>query len=217
MILVMAEFNYKLEDGKYTLYKDGKTLTNPHGIVITTDNEELAKKMEEALKKRKGYTSPKSILTYHYTYSNLKENYDQEFSVNDFSNSANYEALMGDNYLMFRQPSPVRQAIAVYFEKELPECFKMYNLYQLTAVLVVLTAYESWMLSHYIITDICEKLFDEEGDADYKTLKQELLDDLEEFECDELGGDPDDKAYVKHLKEIGDMIDTFVYYFTLGV
>jgi hypothetical protein len=54
-------------------------------------------------------------------------------------------------------------------------------------------------------------------DADYETLKQEFLDDLEEFECDELGGDPDDKAYVKHLKEIGDMIDTFVYYFTLGV
>ena len=29
----MAEFNYKLEDGKYTLYKDGKPLTNPHGVV----------------------------------------------------------------------------------------------------------------------------------------------------------------------------------------
>ena len=191
----MAKYTYKQENNKYVFYKDEKPLTNPHGIVITTDNEELAKKMdekpltnphgivittdneelakkmEEALKKRKGYISPKSILTYHYTYCNLKENYDQEFIVNDFSNSANYEALMGDNYLMFRQPSPVRQAIAVYFEKELPECFKMYNLYQLTAVLVVLTAYESWMLSHYIITDICEKLFDEEGDADYETLK----------------------------------------------
>jgi len=213
----MAKYTYKQENNKYTLYKDGKPLTNPHGVVITTDNEELAKKMEEALKKRKGYTSPKSILTYHYTYSNLKENYDHEFIVNDFSNSANYEALMGDNYLMFRQPSPVRQAIASHFEKELPECFQIYNLYQLTAVLVVLTAYESWMLSHYIITDICEKLFDEEEDADYETLKQEFLDDLEEFECDELGEDPDDKAYIKHLKEIGDMIDTFVYYFTLGV
>ena len=212
----MAEINYKLEDGKYTLYKDGKPLTNPHGIVITTDNEGLAKKMEEALKKRKGYASPKSILTYHYTYCNLKEHYGQEFVVNDFSESANYDALMGDNYLMFRQPSPVRQAIASCFEKELPECFQKYNLYQLTAVLVVLTAYESWMLSHYIITDICEKLFDEEEDADYETLKQDFLDDFEEFECDELGEDPDDKAYIKHLKEIGDMIDTFVYYFTLG-
>lgn len=213
----MAEFNYKLEDGKYTLYKDGKPLTNPHGVVITTDNEELAKKIEETLKKRKGYTSPKSILTYHYTFCNLKESCGQEFVVNDFSESANYDALMGDSYLMFRQPSPVRQAIASYYEKELPRCFQMYNLYQLTAVLVVLTAYESWMLSHYIITDICEKLFDEEEDADYETLKQEFLDDLEEFECDELGEDPDDKAYIKHLKEISDMIDTFVYYFSLGV
>ena len=213
----MTEFNHKLEDGKYTLYKDGKPLTNPHGVVITTDNEELAKKIEEALKKRKGYTSPKSILTYHYTYCNLKKDYDQEFIVKDFTDSASYDALMGDNYLMFRQPSPVRQAIAVYFEKELPECFQIYNLYQLTAVLVVLTAYNSWMLSHYIITDICEKLSNEDEDADYETLKQEFLDDLEEFECEELGGDPDDKAYVKHLKEIGDMIDTFVYFFTLGV
>ncbi len=212
----MAEFNYKLEDGKYTLYKDGKPLTNPHGIVITTDNEELAKKMEEALKKRKGYTSPKSILTYHYTYCNLKEYYGQEFVVNDFSESANYDALMGDNYLMFRQPSPVRQAIASCFEKELPACFQNYNLYQLTAVLVVLTAYESWMLSHYIITDICEKLIDKEEDADYENLKQEFLDDLEEYECNELGDNSYDKAYIKHLKEMGDMIDTFVYYFTLG-
>ena len=99
--------------------KDGKPLTNPHGIVITTDNEELAKKMEEALKKRKGYTSPKSILTYHYTYSNLKENYDHEFIVNDFSNSANYEALMGDNYLMFRQPSPVTTSDSELFRRRI--------------------------------------------------------------------------------------------------
>ena len=35
--------------------------------------------------------------------------------------------------------------------------------------------------------------------------------------CEESGGDPDDNAYIKHLKEIGDMIDTFVYYFTLSV
>ena len=45
----MAEFNYKLEDGKYTLYKDGKPLTTPQGIVITTDNEELAKNQEAIL------------------------------------------------------------------------------------------------------------------------------------------------------------------------
>ena len=51
----MAEFNYKLEEGEYTLYKDGKPLTNPHCIAIVTDNEELAKKMEEALKKRRGF------------------------------------------------------------------------------------------------------------------------------------------------------------------
>ena len=43
----MAEFNYKLEDGKYTLYKDGKPLTNPHGVVITTDNEDLLRRWKK--------------------------------------------------------------------------------------------------------------------------------------------------------------------------
>lgn len=199
----MAEYTYKLEDGKYTMYKDGNPLTNPHGVVITTDNEGLAKKMEEALKKRKGFTSPKSILTYHYTYCNLEKD-GRDFIIDAFIEGATYDALMADVYLMFRQPGPVREAIVVYFEKELPRFFQKYNLYQLTAILVVWVAYESWMLSYYIITDICNKLSDEKEKADYKTLKKEFMEDLEEFECDE-----------KLLKELSGVIDTFVYYFTL--
>ena len=212
----MANYSYKQEDGKYLIYKDEKFLSTPHGNQISADTEELATKLVEALSKRKGYKSASSILTYHYTYSNLAAQYDLEFIANDFSNCADYDALINDEYLMFRQPSPVRQAIATYFEKDLPECFHMYNYYQLTAVLVIHTAYYSWMLSHYIITDICEKLFDKDNDTDYETLKQEFMDDLEEFECDELGGDPDNKEYIKHLKEIGNMIDVFVYYFCHG-
>jgi hypothetical protein len=210
----MAKYSYKQEEGKYLIYKDEKPLSTPHGVSVSADTKELATKLVEALSKRKGYKSASSILTYHYTYSNLAAQYDLEFIANDFSNCVGYDALMNDDYLMFRQPSPVRQTIATYFEKALPERFHMYNYYQLSAVLVVHTVYWSWMLSHYIITDICEKLDDE--DADYETLKEEFMDDLEEFECDELGGDPDDKEYMKHLKEISNMIDVFVYYFWLG-
>lgn len=209
----MAKFSYRQEEDKYLIYKDEKPLSTPHGAPVSAHTEELAIKLVEALSTRKGYKSPSSILTYHYTYSNLVAQYDLEFIANDFSNCVGYESLMNDDYLMFRQPSPVRQAIAVFFEKDLPERFHMYNYNQLAAVLVVHTAYNSWMLSHYIITDICEKLYEEDNDDDYETLKQEFMDDLEEFECEELGGDTDDKYYIKHLNEIANMIDTFVYYF----
>ena len=37
----MAKYTYKQENNKYVFYKDEKPLTNPHGIVITTDDDEL--------------------------------------------------------------------------------------------------------------------------------------------------------------------------------
>lgn len=211
----MANFSYKLKGSEYVLLKDNQPLKTPHGVVVTANSEELAKRLVEALKKRKGYTSPKSILTYHYTYCNLMAQYDTEFVANDFSNCVSADMLMNDDYLLFHQPSPIRPAYASFFEKELPERFHIYNMNQLAAVLVIQTAYGSWMLSHYMIIDICEKLFEEDETYDLETLKQEFLDDLEEYECEELGGDPDDKEYIKHLKDIGDVIDMFVYYFCL--
>jgi len=211
----MANYTYKLENGEYIIYEDGKVLKTPNDVVVKTTKEGLAKHLITNLEHKMGYSVPFSFLTYHYTYCNLEAQYDLDFIADDFSNCVDYESLLNDDYLMFRQPSPVRQAIAQFFAKELPEIFHKYNLYQLSAILVIQTAYHSWMLSHYIIADIIEKLY-EDDDADLDALKEEFLDDLEEFECDELGEDPDDKAYIKHLKEIGDMIDTFVYYFTLG-
>ena len=177
--------------------------------------EELAKSLLTNLEHKMGYSAPFSLLTYHYTYCNLEAQYDLNFIADDFSNCVDYESLMNDDYLMFRQPSPVRQAIAQFFEKELPENFHNYNLYQLTAILVIHSAFNSWMLSQYIIADIIEPLYDEDNNTDYETLKQEFMDDLEEFECEELGGDPDDEEYKKHLKDISPMIDTFVKYFTI--
>ena len=45
----MAQYTYQQENGEYVFYKDGKPLTTPQGIVITTDNEELAKNQEAIL------------------------------------------------------------------------------------------------------------------------------------------------------------------------
>jgi hypothetical protein len=121
---------------------------------------------------------------------------------------------MNDDYLMFRQTSPVWQPIAVFFDKELTEHFHAYNWYQLSAVLVIQTAFHSWMLSHYIIADLLEPLYNVK-DVDFSALKEKFLDDLEEYECDKFGCASEDDAYIKHRQEMSDTIDTFALYFTL--
>ena len=209
----MANYTYRLENGEYVFYEDDKVLKTPNDVVVKTTKEGLAKHLLTNLEHKMGYSAPFSLLTYHYTYCNLESQYDQNFIADDFTNCVDYEALMNDDYLMFRQPSPVRQAIAQFFAKELPENFHNYNLYQLTAILVIQSAFNSWMLSQYIIADIIEKS-NEDKDADFAALKEDFLDDLEDFECEEFGCDPDDDGFIRHLKEIGDTIDAFVLYFT---
>ena len=210
----MAEYKYQLENGEYVFYEDDKVLKTPNDVVVKTTKEGLAKHLLTNLEHKMGYTAPFSFLTYHYTYCNLEAQYDQKFIADDFSNCVDYEVLMNDDYLMFRQPSPVRQAIAQFFAKELPENFHNYNLYQLTAILVIHSAFNSWMLSQYIIADIIQPLYENE-DADIDALKEEFLDDLEEFECEELGCDPEDEAYIRHCKDIRNTISAFLYYFNL--
>ena len=211
----MAEYKYQLENNEYFLYEDGKMMTTPHGAVIKTENENLAKELIEELDAGKGFTSPSSLLTYHYTYCNLREQYDLKTLVEKFSISANCVALMSDEYLLFHQPSPIKQAYATYFEQALPECFKSYNFYQFAAIMVVLTAYESMMLAYYIIIDIYEKMLKNET-ADYQTLKEEFLEDLQDYELEQFGIDFDnDNPHDEHLQNIDNMIDAFVQYFNL--
>ena len=210
----MADYTYKLENDEYVFYKDGEVLKTPHNAVIKTTNEQFAELLLTNLKHMVGYTAPFSFLTYHYTYCNLDSESTQEIIANDFSNCISYDSLMNDDYLMFRQPGPVKQAIAVYYEKKLPERLHTYNLYQLSAILVIQTAFQSWMLSHYIIADIIEPLYDDEN-ADLEALKEEFLDDLEEYECEEFDCDPEDDAYIRHRKVLSQTITAFVSYFTL--
>ena len=208
----MAEYIYKQEGDKFVLYENGAPLTNPDNVVIATSNEDLAKELVAELKAEKGYTSPASLLTYHYTYCNLEQGDFAEL-VEQSCQHASYERLIWDEYLMLHQDSPVKQAIASYVETDYPELFKSYNLYQLTAILVVWCAYESLMLSYYIIADICNPLMEDES-ADYESLKESFMEDLENFEREQ-GYDQDYENYPQHLQNISGMIDAFVYYFNL--
>lgn len=100
----MADYTYKLENGEYVFYEDGEVLTTPNGAVIKTTNGELANLLLLNLEHNTGFTSPFSFLTCHYAYCNLETQYDLNFIADDFSNCVDYESLMNDDYLMFRQP-----------------------------------------------------------------------------------------------------------------
>ena len=205
----MNNYTYQPEEGEYVFYKNDKKLTTPDGALVTADNEHLAKKIEEALKNGESFTSPTSVLCFHYTYVNLKAEYTKEFVADDFSNCISVDRLMRDDYLMFHQDSPIKVAHANFFAKNLPEYFhESYNLQQLAAILTVHAVYESWMLSQYIISDICNPIFTGEED-DNKGLINWFMEDLEEYEIDQFGKKPSKK----HLQEMRGMIETFVYYF----
>ena len=209
----MAEYIYKQEGDKFVLYADGAPLTNPDNVVITTSNEKLAKDLVAELKAGRSYTSPASLLDYHYTYCNLEQQDFAEF-VEQFCHLADYERLIWDDYLMFHQESAVKQSIASYLaEFELPEQLRSYNLYQLTAILIVWHSYGSLMLAYYIITNICIPLA--KKDADYESLKADFLEGLKDYECEVFEYNHTSKSYKRRMKDTASIIDAFVYYFNL--
>ena len=208
----MAEYTYKFEGNKFVIYEDDKPLTNPDGVVIATSNESLAQELVKELKDGKDYTSPSALLAFHYTYCNLELcNHDE--LLKQFAQVTDYEKLIWDEYLMLHQSSPVKQAIASYMETELSECLRAYNLYQLTAIYLACTVYESVMLPYYIIADICTPLAEDE-DADYETLRNAFSNDIEAVEREQ-GYDQNYVDYPQHLKNLSDMIDAFVHYYNL--
>jgi hypothetical protein len=206
----MKNITYIHDGDTFVLHQDGAPLTNPHGVVITTTSEELAQKLVEELKEGKSYTSASALLAYHYTYCNLEQD-DTSDLVNYFTQMADSERLMTDEYLMFHQSCPIPQVVANALSEDIDVYFPTLNLYQQTAILVAAQTYQSVMLPYYIITDICEPL--EEGE-DYELLKSHFMEDMEAFERKQ-GYAEEYEDYAQHLTNMSGMIDAFVYYYNL--
>lgn len=206
----MKNIHYALDGDQFVLYQDGAPLTTPHGVVITTTNEALAQKLVEELQAGKSYTSAAALLAYHYTYCNLEHD-DSSDLVNHFTQMADSERLMTDEYLMFHQSSPIPQVIANALSENLEAYFPTLNLYQLSAILVVAQTYQSVLLPYYIIGDVCELV--EEGE-DYEAMKSQFMEDMEAFEREQ-GYSEEYEDYAQHLTNMSDMIDAFVYYYNL--
>lgn len=209
----MADYTYKLEGNEYVIYDGDKKLCNPDNEIISTENEDLAKKLIEALEHGEDYTSPGSLLCYHYTYCNLRQHSIEEF-VKEFTSYMTYDALLWDDFLMFQQDAPVKQAIAGVYSGRYPEKIKSFNKYQFVAILVIHTSYHSWVLSYRIIADILEKL---EGN-NYEEIKETFMEDLDDYERIEMQDHDiefDEEKYARYRAELSDAIDAFAYYFTL--
>ena len=207
----MAKYSYKLENEVYRLYEDEKPSSTPNGNPIIAESETLAQKLVEAFEKSNDFTAPDSLLTFHYTYCNLIADYKREDLIADYIGCMCYDNLIGDAYLMFRQPSPVKQAVATYLDDNSMEYFMDMNLYQLTAVLTLYTISHSWALPYYVVADLVEHA----GTEAYADLKEDFMNDVIECELSEFDVNPDEAFYKRHLNELSKTIDLFVEYFTL--
>ena len=237
----MKRYSYQKEGNEFVLFDGDKKVCNPHNEVISTESEELAVKLVEALENGEDYTSGTSLLCYHYTYCNLRK-YTTEELVEDFTSYMTYDTFLWDPYLMFKQGAPVKQAFAGAFSEMVPKKIKTFNMYQLVAILILHQVYDSWMLSYRIISDIIEQL----DSSSYDELKEDFMEELDEYERTELaehtdfcddGDDVDEEEYDEEEEELFEdeydkedieeekyarfrselslIIDKFTYYFTL--
>lgn len=209
----MPKFTYKKKHGEFVIYKDGAVMKTPNGAIVKTNDQTFANKLITTLP---DYTSPKSLLTYHYTYCNLKERYTKVQLIEMFSNHAKKEILMDDEYLMFRQSSPIKEPIAEVFESQLGDLFTQLNMYQLSAIFVTNYVFNSWMLPYYIISDIIIPMQENDG-SDFKTLKEDFLNDLEEYEKDEFIYYTGENGELDHREDLSLIIEAFVQYFMFSI
>ena len=231
-------YSYQKEGNEFVLFDGDKKVCNPHNEVISTENEELAVKLVEALENGEDYTSGTSLLCYHYTYCNLRK-YTTEELVEDFTSYMTYDTFLWDHYLMFKQGAPVKQAFAGAFSEMVPKKIKTFNMNQLVAILILHQVYDSWMLSYRIISDIIEQL----DSSSYDELKEDFMEELDEYERTELAEhtdfcddddvdeeelfedeydeeeydkeDIEEEKYARFRSELSLIIDKFTYYFTL--
>lgn len=228
------KYSYKKEEDRYVLYDGDSVLCNPHGKVVSTEYEDLAKRLVTALEKGEDYTSGGSLLCYHYTYANLVHHTVEEF-MDNFSPCMNYDTFLWDEYLMFKQGAPVKQAFAPALAEEFLRMLETFNKYQYVAILVVNSIFDSWVLSLRFIWDIIEEM---KKGRPYAELKEEFMSEMDDYERSEFAdqadyddyddddyddddNDDDDdvfdeERYARHCRQLSDTIDAFVYYFTLG-
>lgn len=207
-------YAYKKIGDVFQILEDGQHLKTPKGADVNTDDEKLAKILIDELKEGKSYGSASSILSYHYTYCEIVQK--QSWSIEDLRKSLMNEFdLINDDFLMFRQTSAVKAAIASAMEDELVQLFEKCTIRQLVAILVLASPYCSIMLPAYLIWDIVNPLTENKDDCNCSDLLQQFIFDIKHYfiELEDGEGDDNEEELDEWLKRLRTAIEMFIIYF----
>ena len=114
------------------------------------------------------------------------------------------EGIIGDFYLMFRPYCLIETIVADQLEDEITSELCECNLQQLVAYMVMHNTIGSMALPHSMLVNIADAL--DEEDADYDSLKESFLEDLNDF--------VNERSNMTINKGLfSQMIDVFIFYF----
>lgn len=184
-----------------TIYKGKKKVHTPNGNIVTTKDEAVAQRLLEELEAETDYTSPASVLCYHFTLCDLVAQYSREDVMEDLKVCCR-ENMEDDPLLMFREGDADPDDIATRLIVKMTNAAKEMTLEQLVAVIVMYCSFDTLAMTWHIITDILEK-----PEEEFEANVEAFIEDLREF-CKEEEG----MACPKNMREV---INTFGYYFRL--
>lgn len=201
-------FSYMPKGNHLTLFKGKKKVHTPNGNVVIAETPELADRLVQLLEQNADHTSCATLLCYHYTYCDLIAKYDVNGVRSDVKTCLQ-DNLVDDPLLLFHcstmpaselKPDEVTEeqytkeyeTVLSEFSSHLEGC----NMYQLVSVIVLYCSFDSLAFAWRIIQEL---LPDPSG-------KEQFITDLkaycesQESECPE---------------DISEIIDTFLYYYTM--
>lgn len=194
-----TQFSYRKEDNEYVLYQNDTCVLTPEGNKVSTTNKDLAARLVKAMEQEEHYGDAKSLLCFHFTVLDSKKD---EIEIMKEPIEVPFEELMNDPYLMFRQPSPIRQAYAQYFSDGLPSYLSNLPFHKKLAFFTMACSCESKMLPYYIMSDVV-------GEEDVKACKDSFFEDLLEYLYDFFDTKKEAKAFLGRIKPV---INTFIRY-----
>ena len=199
----MAKHKFSIEEreGVYYLLDKGKQVTTPNGVVVSTKSERLAEALVEDGNDSNGcYTSPTSILCFHYSTLDFGQNW-KESDKEEQINVMLWWVQNEDPFLLFRQNVPFRHVLVPTFVELLTRILPKLSINQLMCFVILTTNLNSPMLAHYIVSDF----MDIDEDIEFEDWKEDFLDVLGEY-CEDNDLDFDREWYSA-------MIVNFVDYF----
>lgn len=139
-------YSYTPKGDHFTIFKGKKKLHTPNGNVVIAYDEDLAKKVIAALEAEEDYTSPSSLLCYHFTYCDLIAQYDSATIHQDLVTCCN-DNLEDDPFFMFGHEEEDYEEVYSQTRSELLSFIKKASISQMVAMIVLYCSFDSLVLA----------------------------------------------------------------------